>query len=102
MTQERAINAAKAHVPLAVVLAAIGITATTLIKLDSMVKNSVRDEFNYRLPATVMRLDAMERRVDEIKATQVWVTQELQRLAVEQARLVGAERARRGDAAAFR
>ena len=89
MANERAINAVRTHVPLAVLIGAIGLTATVMLKGGALVKSAVEDEYNFRMPPIHMRLDALEARVDEIKSIQMQVVKELKALEIEQARLSG-------------
>ena len=92
MAPERAINAVRTHVPLAVLIGAIGLTATVMLKGGALVKSAVEDEYNFRMPPIYMRLEALEARVDEIKTTQMQVVKELKALEIEQARLSGETR----------
>ena len=89
MPTERTINAARTHVPLAVMIVAIGITATVIIKGGSLVRAAVEDEYNVRMPLIHVRLDALEQRLAEIKTTQDQIVKDVKVLEIEQARLSG-------------
>ena len=96
MAEERTTSALKTHVPLALLIAAIGLTATVLIKMEAVVKSSVQEQVSLRLTPMQQRLEALEERVTEIRGIQVGVVKDLRDLAVELASQGGEARARRG------
>ena len=102
MAPERVVDAAKTHVPILAVVAAIGITAAVLFKLDAIVNAAVTtklEPMRQRIEELARWNEAVnvsqDKRLDEIAARQKWTSETLQEMAVEMGRLTGETRARR-------